>query len=180
MFLLVYLFVHSGPMDLAFYGAETRHQGTPTPRIYPLLLLAVGCKHTAPRFRSPRICPPLLLAAGRKHTAPRFRSPRIYPLLLLAFGRKHTAPRFHSPRVYPLLLLAVGRKHTAPRLPTPQVGSIFHPQTAPNNTVGCPRDCIKIFPYKQSFTFWYSSVSAPSAYPLCLYTMSPLPSSSSV
>ena len=92
-----------------FYGAETRHQGTPTPRIYPLLLLAVG----------------------RKHTAPRFRSPRIYPLLLLAAGCKHTAPRFHSPRVYPLLLLAVGRKHTAPRLPTPQVGSVFRPRQHP-------------------------------------------------
>ena len=136
MFLLVYLFVHSGPMGLAFYGAEMRHQGTP--------------------------------------------APRVYPLLLVTFGRKHTVPRFRSPRVYPLLLLAVGRKHTVPRLPSPQVGSIFRPQTAPNNTVGCPRECIKIYRYKQSFTFWYSSVSAPSAYPLCLYTMSPLPSSSSV
>ena len=109
MFLLVYLFVHSGPMDLAFYGAETRHQDTPAPRVYPLLLLAAGCKHTAPRFHSPRIC----------------------SLLLLAVGCKHTAPRFHSPRVYPLLLLAVGRKHTAPKLPTPQVGSVFRPRQHP-------------------------------------------------
>lgn len=77
MFLLVYLFVHSGPMDLAFYGAETRHQGTPTPRIYPLLLLAVGRKNTATRFRSPRVYPPLLLAVGRKHTAPRLPTPQV-------------------------------------------------------------------------------------------------------
>ena len=48
MFLLVYLFVHSGPMDLAFYGVEMRHQDTPAPRICSLLLLAVGRKHTAP------------------------------------------------------------------------------------------------------------------------------------
>ena len=143
MFLLVYLFVHSGPMDLAFYGAETRHQGTPTPRIYPLLLLAVGRKNTATRFRSPRVYPPLLLAVGRKHTAPRFRSPRIYPLLLLAFGRKHTAPRFHSPRVYPLLLLAVGRKHTAPRLPTPQVDSVFRPRQHPTTPLDAQENASK-------------------------------------
>lgn len=77
MFLLVYLFVHSGPMDLAFYGAEMRHQGTPVPRIYPLLLLAVGRKHTAPRFRSPRVYPPLLLAVGCKHTVPRLPTPQV-------------------------------------------------------------------------------------------------------
>ena len=100
MFLLVYLFVHSGPMGLAFYGAEMRHQDTPAPRICLLVLLAVGRKHTAPRFRSPRICPLLLLAAERKHTAPRFHSPRICSLLLLAVGHKHTAPRFRSPRFY--------------------------------------------------------------------------------
>ena len=77
MFLLVYLFVHSGPMDLAFYGAETRHQDTPAPRIYSLLLLAVGRKHTAPRFRSPRIYPLLLLAVGHKHVIPRLPSPQV-------------------------------------------------------------------------------------------------------
>lgn len=109
MFLLVYLFVHSGPMGLAFYGVEMRHQDTPAPRICPLSLLAVG----------------------RKHTAPRFRSPRVYPLLLLAAGCKHTAPRFHSPRICPLLLLTFGRKHTVPRLPTPQVGSVFRPRQHP-------------------------------------------------
>ncbi len=48
MFLLVYLSVHSGPMGLAFYGVEMRHQDTPAPRICSLLLLAVGRKHTAP------------------------------------------------------------------------------------------------------------------------------------
>ena len=48
MFLLVYLFVHSEPMDLAFYGVEMRHQDTPSPRIYPLLLLTFGRKHTVP------------------------------------------------------------------------------------------------------------------------------------
>ena len=77
MFLLVYLFVHSGPMDLAFYGAETRHQDTPAPRVYPLLLLAAGCKHTAPRFHSPRVYPLLLLAVGRKHTAPKLPTPQV-------------------------------------------------------------------------------------------------------
>lgn len=46
MFLLVYLFVR--PMDWAFYGAETRHQDTPAPRVYPLLLLTFGRKHTVP------------------------------------------------------------------------------------------------------------------------------------
>ena len=70
MFLLVYLFVHSEPMDRAFYGVGMRHQDTPAPRVYPLLLLAVGCKHAAPRFRSPRVYPLLLLAVGHKHTAP--------------------------------------------------------------------------------------------------------------
>lgn len=50
MFLLVYLFIHSGPMDLAFYGAEMRHQDTPAPRIYPLLLLTFRRKHTVPSF----------------------------------------------------------------------------------------------------------------------------------
>lgn len=55
MFLLVYLFVHSGPMDLAFYGAEMRHQDTPAPRICPLLLLAVGHKHTVPRLPTPQV-----------------------------------------------------------------------------------------------------------------------------
>ena len=123
MFLLVYLFVHSGPMDLAFYGAEMRHQGTPVPRIYPLLLFAVG----------------------RKHTAPRFRSPRVYPLLLLAVGRKHTAPRFRSPRVYPPLLLAVGCKHTVPRLPTPQVGSVFRPRQHPTTPLDAQDTASKSF-----------------------------------
>ena len=167
MFLLVYLFVHSEPMDRAFYGVEMRHQDTPAPRIYPLLLLAVGRKHTAPRFRSPRICPLLLLmfgrkhtaprflspricsllllAVGHKHTAPRFRSPRVYPLLLLAVGRKHTAPRFRSPRVYPLLLLAVGCKHTVPRLPTPQVGSVFRPRQHPTTPLDAQDTASKSF-----------------------------------
>lgn len=77
MFLLVYLFVHSGPMGLAFYGVEMRHQDTPAPRICPLSLLAVGRKHTAPRFRSPRVYPLLLLAAGCKHTAPRLPTPQV-------------------------------------------------------------------------------------------------------
>ena len=77
MFLLVYLFVHSGPMGLAFYGVEMRHQDTPAPRICPLSLLAVGRKHTAPRFRSPRVYPLLLLAAGCKHTAPRPPTPQV-------------------------------------------------------------------------------------------------------
>ena len=77
MFLLVYLFVHSGPMGLAFYGVEMRHQDTPAPRIYPLLLLAVGRKNTATRFRSPRVYPLLLLAVGRKHTAPRLPTPQV-------------------------------------------------------------------------------------------------------
>ena len=77
MFLLVYLFVHSGPMDLAFYGAEMRHQDTPAPRICPLSLLAVGRKHTAPRFHSPRVYPLLLLAVGRKHAVPRLPTPQV-------------------------------------------------------------------------------------------------------
>ena len=167
MFLLVYLFVHSGPMDLAFYGAETRHQGTPTPRICPLSLLAVGRKHTAPRFRSPRVYPLLLLAAGGKHTAPRFHSPRICSLLLLAVGHKHTAPRFRSPRICPLLLLAAERKHTAPRfrsllicplmllavgrkhavsrLPTPQVGSTFRPRQHPTTQLDAQETVSKSF-----------------------------------
>ena len=34
--------------------------------------------------------------------------------------------------------------------------------------------------YMQAFTFSSSSFSAPSVYPLCLYTMYPLPSSSKV
>ena len=122
---MVYLFVHSGPMDWAFYGVEMRHQDTPAPRVYPLLLLAVGCKHAAPRFRSPHICPLLLFTVGCKHTAPRFRSPHICPLLLFTVGCKHTAPRFRSPRICPLLLLTVGRKHAVPRLPTPQVVAYF-------------------------------------------------------
>ena len=105
MFLLVYLFVHSEPMDRAFYGVEMRHQDTPAPRIYPLLLLAVG----------------------RKHTAPRFRSPRVYPLLLLAVGM-NTQPKDSPHRVFIIImLLVVGRKHTTARLPSPQVGSIFRP-----------------------------------------------------
>lgn len=123
MFLLVYLCVHSEPMDLAFYGAETRHQDTPAPRIYPLLLLAVG----------------------RKHTAPRFRSPRVYPLLLLAAGCKHTAPMFLSPRVYPLLLFAVGRKHAVSRLPTPQVGSVFRPRQHPTTQLDAQENASKSF-----------------------------------
>lgn len=165
MFLLVYLFVHSGPMDWAFYGVEMRHQDTPAPRVYPLLLLAVGCKHAAPRFRSPRVYPLLLLAVGHKHTAPRFRSPRICSLLLLAVGRKHAAPRFRSPRVYPLLLLAVGvntqpkdsphrvfiimlllavgRKHAVPRLPTPQVGSVFRPRQHPTTQLDAQENASK-------------------------------------
>ena len=167
MFLLVYLFVHSGPTGLAFYGEEMRHQDTHAPRIYPLLLLAVGRKHTAPRSRSPRICPLLLLTFGRKHTAPRFLSPRVYPLLLLAVGCKHTAPRFPSPRIYPLLLLAVGRKHTTPRflspricpllllavghkhtvsrLPTPQVGSVFRPRQHPTTQLDAQDTASKSF-----------------------------------
>ena len=145
MFLLVYLFVHSGPMDLAFYGAETRHQDTPAPRIYSLLLLAVGRKHTAPRFRSPRIYPLLLLAVGHKHAAPRFRSPRICPLLLFTVGRKHTAPRFLSPRICPLLLLAVGHKHVIPRLPSPQVGSVFRPRQHPTTPLDAQETASKSF-----------------------------------
>ncbi len=77
MFLLVYLFVHSEPMDRAFYGVEMRHQDTPAPRVYPLLLLTFGRKHIVPRFRSPRICPLLLLAVGRNHTAPRLPTPQV-------------------------------------------------------------------------------------------------------
>ena len=77
MFLLVYLFVHSGPTGLAFYGEEMRHQDTHAPRIYPLLLLAVGRKHTTPRFLSPRICPLLLLAVGHKHTVSRLPTPQV-------------------------------------------------------------------------------------------------------
>ena len=165
MFLLVYLFVHSGPMDLAFYGAEMRHQDTPAPRIYPLLLLAFRHKHRAPRFHSPRVYPLLLLAVGRKQTAPRFLSPRVYPLLLLAVGRKHTAPRFRSLRICPPLLLAAGRKHTAPRfrspricpllrlpvgrkhaiprLPTPQVGSVFRPRQHPTTPLDAQENASK-------------------------------------
>ena len=167
MFLLVYLFVHSEPMDRAFYGVEMRHQDTPAPRIYPLLLLAVGRKHTAPRFRSPRvypllllaighkhaaprfrsprICPLLLFTVGCKHTAPRFRSPRICPLLLLAVGRKHTTPRFCSPRICPLLLLAVGHKHVIPRLPSPQVGSVFRPRQHPTTPLDAQETASKSF-----------------------------------
>ena len=145
MFLLVYLFVHSGPMDWAFYGVEMRHQDTLTPRICLLLLLAVGRKHTAPRFRSPRICPLLLLPVGCKHTAPRFRSPRVYPLLLLAVG-VNTQPQDSPHRVFIImLLLAVGRKHTVPRLPIPQVGSTFRPRQHPTTSLDAPETASKSF-----------------------------------
>ena len=140
MFLLVYLFVHSGPMGLAFYGVEMRHQDTPAPRICPLSLLAVG----------------------RKHTAPRFRSPRVYPLLLLAVGCKHTVPRLPTPQVGSVFR---PRQHPTTQLDAQETASksIVTSSLSPSGTVlflphrHIRYAYIRCFPYRQAAAYRVSS-----------------------